>query len=157
MTEQQPDTRGRALLQPCSSTLAWERSAGIFAARRHPSDCPTAAHPSCAVVILFKQTGDAPILKQNKVKVRLGPAAGAVWYQPLQRGPGAAAALRCWPPPAASVRAVPAHCCACLPACLPANHSAQPLPAFPQIDGGERFAKLIEFLRKKLGREQVVR
>ncbi|GAB4819458.1 hypothetical protein N2152v2_006504 [Parachlorella kessleri] len=44
-----------------------------------------------AVVILFKQTGDAPILKQNKVKV----------------------------------------------------------------DGQEKFAKLVEFLRKKLGREQV--
>jgi hypothetical protein len=59
------------------------------------------------------------------------------------------------------VRAVPAHCCACLPACLPAClRTTQPnpcLPAFPQIDGGERFAKLIEFLRKKLGREQVVR
>lgn len=34
---------------------------------------------------------------------------------------------------------------------------SQACPARPQIDGQERFVKLVDFLRKKLGREQVVR
>lgn len=82
------------------------------------------------MVILFKQTGDAPILKQNKVKVLL-----RAQHSPL-RGTGPARwGQTCTPPAKVSAQCVP--CCA-------------------QIDGQEKFAKLVEFLRKKLGKEQVV-
>ncbi len=56
-SESHPDSKGGApLLLPDASTVSWL-----------PSQC-IASLPLAAVVILFKQTGDAPILKQNKVK-----------------------------------------------------------------------------------------
>lgn len=50
-------------------------SAAAAAAAAHRLPPAARAALPAAVVILFKQTGDAPILKQNKVKVRLGAAA----------------------------------------------------------------------------------
>ncbi len=72
------------------------------------------------MIVLFKQTGDAPILRQNKVKVNNLLLA------------------RC-------------RCRRCRHQLLNA------LFALLQISRQEPFAKLVEFLRRKLGKDQVVR
>ena len=74
------------------------------------------------VVVMFKATGDAPILKQNKFKAR--PAACATNAQP--RGQP-------------RLRAGPS--CAVL----------------AQISANERFGKVVDFLRKQIQRDTVVR
>lgn len=91
---------------PCSSLTSANRS---FSPSR-----------SRAVIVLFKQTGDAPILRQNKVKVN---------------------------------NLLLARC-----RCRRCRHQfLNALFALLQISRQESFAKLVEFLRRKLGKDQVVR
>ena len=93
-------------------------------------------------MILFKQTGDAPILKQNKVKVRAAAAAVLACLQKLMAP----------------------SCCRLLLFCTATpRRPTQPSPAqqvlhdtLLQISGQDPFSKLVDFLRKKLGRDQVV-
>ena len=81
-----------------------------------PSAADAAVQPA-KVVVLFKATGDAPILKQNKFKARFPRD-----RTPLQR----------------------------LLTCAAPRRTAQ-------ISASERFGKVVDFLRKQIQRDSVVR
>ena len=82
-----------------------------------PPTAADAAQPA-KVVVLFKATGDAPILKQNKFKARAWRA----------RAPQACALA-----------------------------FAADAPRGAQISANERFGKVVDFLRKQIQRDSVVR
>lgn len=90
------DGKGRLPALPCGALMQADRL--VKCSRAALNHC--SSFPSPAVVILFKQTGDAPILKQNKVKVRL---------ESVQRSLCAPVAGRCRLPPAATPLKAPSE------------------------------------------------
>ncbi len=99
-------------------------------AAAEPAAEPAAPQQPAKVVVMFKATGDAPILKQNKFKARARAAAA-------QRREAATQAADCGLLPWAA-----GPCCCARGA---------------QISATERFGKVVDFLRKQIQRESVVR